>query len=118
LLRRSACHAALCLPARAPGGTARRTGAVVVASQLIVVDVANVFGSRPDGWWRDQVGATRELLDKIARLPLQDQQVILVLEGRARASAAEGGCLRSTPPTTSATIGCLAPRLTSYGRCA
>jgi predicted RNA-binding protein with PIN domain len=27
------------------------------------VDASNVIGSRPDGWWRDRVGATRRLLD-------------------------------------------------------
>jgi predicted ribonuclease YlaK len=62
----------------------------VAASQRVVVDVANLLGSRADGWWCDRVGATRALLDKIGRLPLQDQQMILVLEGQARASAAEG----------------------------
>jgi 8-oxo-dGTP pyrophosphatase MutT (NUDIX family) len=33
----------------------------------VVVDVANVLGSRPDGWWRDRVGATRLLLDALSR---------------------------------------------------
>ena len=27
------------------------------------VDASNVIGSRPDGWWRDRVGATKRLLD-------------------------------------------------------
>ena len=31
----------------------------------LVVDVANVLGSRPDGWWRDRVGATARLLDEL-----------------------------------------------------
>ena len=34
----------------------------------IVVDVANVMGSRPDGWWRDRVGAAVRLHDQIVRL--------------------------------------------------
>ncbi len=29
---------------------------------LIVVDAANVVGSRPDGWWRNRAGAARRLL--------------------------------------------------------
>lgn len=29
----------------------------------LVVDSANVVGSRPDGWWRDRAGATDRLLD-------------------------------------------------------
>ncbi|MDV8001632.1 NUDIX domain-containing protein [Rhodococcus sp. IEGM 1408] len=36
----------------------------------LVVDVANVLGSRPDGWWRDRAGATTRLLDELgAALP-------------------------------------------------
>jgi 8-oxo-dGTP diphosphatase len=34
----------------------------------IIVDVANVMGSRPDGWWRDRAGAARRLRDQLARL--------------------------------------------------
>jgi 8-oxo-dGTP diphosphatase len=34
----------------------------------IVVDVANVMGSRPDGWWRDRAGAAVRLHAQIARL--------------------------------------------------
>lgn len=34
----------------------------------IVVDAANVVGSRPDGWWRDRAGAAGRLLDSIESL--------------------------------------------------
>ncbi|MGY1942935.1 hypothetical protein [Nocardia asiatica] len=57
--------------------------------QLIVVDAANVVGSRPDGWWRDRSGAARRLL---ARMPgLREHlagpaEVVVVLEGAARAA--------------------------------
>ena len=34
----------------------------------IVVDVANVMGSVPDGWWRDRAGAARRLLARGATL--------------------------------------------------
>jgi 8-oxo-dGTP diphosphatase len=40
------------------------------ADPHVVVDVANVVGSRPDGWWRDRRGATQRLLaalDTLAR---------------------------------------------------
>ncbi|MDX2356169.1 NUDIX domain-containing protein [Dietzia sp. PP-33] len=32
----------------------------------LVVDVANVLGSRPDGWWRDRAGATTRLLEELS----------------------------------------------------
>ncbi|WP_280296786.1 NYN domain-containing protein [Nocardia abscessus] len=56
---------------------------------LIVVDAANVVGSRPDGWWRDRSGAARRLLARMSRL--RDQlaeptEVIVVLEGAAKAA--------------------------------
>jgi 8-oxo-dGTP diphosphatase len=35
----------------------------------IIVDGANVVGSRPDGWWRDRAGAAARLRDALAPLP-------------------------------------------------
>jgi 8-oxo-dGTP diphosphatase len=35
---------------------------------VLVVDAANVVGSRPDGWWRDRVGANTRLRDGLAAL--------------------------------------------------
>ena len=35
---------------------------------VIVVDVANVMGSVPDGWWKDRAGAAARLLARIALL--------------------------------------------------
>ncbi len=32
----------------------------------LVVDAANVVGSRPDGWWKDRAGAARRLIDDVA----------------------------------------------------
>lgn len=51
----------------------------------MVVDAANVVGSRPDGWWRDRVGAARRLLVRLAALQeqLTDTDVVVVLEGAA-----------------------------------
>jgi 8-oxo-dGTP diphosphatase len=34
----------------------------------IIVDSANVVGSRPDGWWRDRIGATVRLRDQLSLL--------------------------------------------------
>ncbi|MFY9930362.1 MAG: hypothetical protein WAK82_20390 [Streptosporangiaceae bacterium] len=34
----------------------------------IVIDVANVMGSRPDGWWRDRAGAAVRLYEEVVQL--------------------------------------------------
>ncbi len=71
----------------------------------VVVDAANVMGSRPDGWWRDRAGAAVRLHDDLVRLAEQGVAVpgipgeaqaaeeprtqtgfLLVLEGAARAA--------------------------------
>jgi hypothetical protein len=60
---------------------------------VLVVDAANVVGSRPTGWWRDRPGAAaslwRELVAAVdsGRLP---PPVVVVLEGAARRGVAEG----------------------------
>ena len=64
---------------------------------VLIVDAANVVGSRPDGWWRDRLGAARRLRDALP--PVADGlaglpgplTVVLVVEGRARDLAAEAG---------------------------
>ena len=60
----------------------------------IVVDGANVVGSKPDGWWRDRAGAAERLRDALAvagpgALPDagDDVQLVLVVEGAARGVA-------------------------------
>ncbi|MGW4767019.1 hypothetical protein ACWEO2_03115 [Nocardia sp. NPDC004278] len=55
---------------------------------LIVVDAANVVGSRPDGWWRDRAGAARRLLVRLRTLA-HPAEVVVVLEGAAKAAASE-----------------------------
>jgi hypothetical protein len=60
---------------------------------LIVVDAANVVGSRPDGWWRDRVGAAQRLLTGLTGLTTASPdlvQLVLVLEGAARVAAEPG----------------------------
>ncbi|MFF2084894.1 NYN domain-containing protein [Nocardia sp. NPDC058176] len=58
--------------------------------QLIVVDAANVIGSRPNGWWKDRAGAARRLLADLAglsaRLP-ETTSIAVILEGAAKAGA-------------------------------
>ncbi|WP_336922110.1 hypothetical protein [Aquipuribacter sp. SD81] len=53
---------------------------------MLVVDVANVLGARPDGWWRDRAGATARLLARVAAATADLGDVVAVLEGRARAA--------------------------------
>ncbi|WP_280300028.1 NYN domain-containing protein [Nocardia neocaledoniensis] len=68
------------------------------AQRLIVVDAANVVGSRADGWWKDRAGAARRLLAELAdlatRLP-DSTALAVVLEGAAK-RAVDG-----TEPTAS-----------------
>jgi predicted RNA-binding protein with PIN domain len=48
-----------------------------------VVDGSNVVGSRPDGWWRDRVGAAVRLADRLVALrAASGDEVLLVLDGR------------------------------------
>lgn len=56
----------------------------------LVVDAANVVGSRPDGWWRDRPGAARRLAERLAAAPLPADEIMLVLEGQARRGRPEG----------------------------
>ena len=72
----------------------------------LVVDVANVVGSRPDGWWRDRAGATTRLLTALAAAvrhapsgedvdagavaAVRERRVVVVLEGEASAAARDG----------------------------
>jgi hypothetical protein len=51
---------------------------------VLIVDGANVVGSRPDGWWRDRAGAARRLHEHLLASELPQDEVVLVLEGDAR----------------------------------
>ncbi|QGG96369.1 NYN domain-containing protein [Actinomarinicola tropica] len=60
---------------------------------MLLVDAANVVGSRPDGWWRDRPGAARRLVERLAAAAdagRLDPPIVVVLEGRARAGVDEG----------------------------
>ncbi len=52
---------------------------------MLLIDAANVIGSRPTGWWRDRPAAARELTRRVrlataeGRLP---PPVVVVLEGQ------------------------------------
>ncbi|KOX02918.1 NTP pyrophosphohydrolase [Streptomyces sp. NRRL B-3648] len=65
------------------------------APLLVVVDGANVVGSRPDGWWRDRRGAAERLRDRLASAGLPGHtgpvEIVLVVEGAARGVASVPG---------------------------
>jgi hypothetical protein len=69
---------------------------------VLLADVANVVGSRPDGWWRDRAGATARLLARLAGLagrelpgpdgaPLRATEVVAVVEGQGKAAPVPDG---------------------------
>ncbi len=62
-------------------------------SRMLVVDAANVIGSRPTGWWRDRPGTARRLVEQVRRSVREgrlEPPVVLVFEGQARKGADEG----------------------------
>lgn len=56
----------------------------------LVVDAANVIGSRPDGWWKDRPGAAGRLHAALLEADLEWDHVVVVLEGRARSGVPAG----------------------------
>ena len=65
--------------------------------QVLIVDGANVMGSRPDGWWRDRAGAARRLQEQLLAAVLPYDEIVLILEGKARHGipAGQDGRLRT-----------------------
>ncbi|MGY1804413.1 hypothetical protein ACI78T_14135 [Blastococcus sp. SYSU D00922] len=95
---------------------------------VLLVDAANVVGSRPDGWWRDRAGAAARLLSGLAALPgrsvtgpdggeLVCDDVVAVVEGRARDVPAPDGVTveRAAGSGDDALVAC-ADRLVTEGR--
>lgn len=60
----------------------------------MLVDSANVVGSRADGWWRDRAAAAARLRDELDRLAAGFSEVVLVVEGAARGIGAGGTRVR------------------------
>jgi hypothetical protein len=56
----------------------------------LIVDGANVVGSVPDGWWRDRAGAARRLHERLLVADTAYDEIVLVLEGRAKAGVRAG----------------------------
>ena len=60
---------------------------------VLVIDAANVIGSRPTGWWRDRPGAARRFTEQVRAAVVSGRvgaPVTVVLEGQARAGVEEG----------------------------
>ncbi|MGO9661059.1 MAG: hypothetical protein ACLQVK_07810 [Acidimicrobiales bacterium] len=60
---------------------------------MLLIDAANVIGSRPDGWWRDRPGAARRLVERLRASTVAgrlDAPVVVVVEGVARSGVPEG----------------------------
>lgn len=60
---------------------------------MLLVDAANVVGSRPTGWWRDRPGAARTFVERVRSTSQAGQfsePVVVVLEGAARSGVEEG----------------------------
>ncbi|MGN0062954.1 MAG: NYN domain-containing protein [Nocardioides sp.] len=57
---------------------------------VLVVDGANVVGTRPDGWWKDRAGAARRLHEQLLVADLPHDTVVLVLEGGAKGGVRAG----------------------------
>jgi hypothetical protein len=54
---------------------------------VLLVDAANVIGSRPTGWWRDRAGAARLFVERISAAVASGRvvsPVVVVLEGKFR----------------------------------
>lgn len=50
----------------------------------------NVFGSRPDGWWRDRDGAVRRLARDLASVATGGDRVTVVFDGAELPDLPEG----------------------------
>jgi predicted RNA-binding protein with PIN domain len=59
-------------------------------ARVLVVDGANVVGSRPDGWWKDRAGAAQRLHERLLTAGLSYDEVVLVLEGAAKGGVRAG----------------------------
>ncbi|HEU5454940.1 MAG TPA: hypothetical protein VFU85_04580 [Nocardioides sp.] len=59
-------------------------------TRVLVVDAANVVGSRPDGWWKDRAGAARRLHERLLVADTSYDDVVLVLEGAAKGGVPAG----------------------------
>jgi Uncharacterized BCR, YaiI/YqxD family COG1671 len=60
------------------------------AVRMLVIDAANVIGSRPTGWWRDRSSATRHFTERVRATVTAVRlgaPMTIVVDGRARVGA-------------------------------
>ncbi len=60
---------------------------------VLLIDAANVIGSRPNGWWRDRPGAAGAFVEQVRAAAVAGrfaEPVVVVLEGAARGGVEEG----------------------------
>lgn len=60
---------------------------------MLLIDAANVVGSRPTGWWRDRARAAGQFVDRVRSATGRSglaAPVVIVLEGQARHGVEEG----------------------------
>ena len=57
---------------------------------VLIIDGANVIGSRPDDWWRDRPGAARSLQHMLSTADLPQNDVVIVIEGEAKRGVQAG----------------------------
>ena len=93
----SACGVGTGRPSAADGleidGMGSEAGAGERGATVLVVDAANVVGSRPTGWWKDRAGAARSFVEGLRAAVTAGRlarPVVVVLEGRARGGVAGG----------------------------
>ena len=81
------CCAQFATRVRRPGDLIGQTG------RVLLIDAANVVGSRPTGWWRDRAGAARTFVGQVRAAVSSEriaQPVVVVLEGKAREGVQPG----------------------------
>jgi hypothetical protein len=98
----------------------------------LIVDVANVMGSKPDGWWRDRAAAAARLLARLSPLvgtavplPQRDgerheitiERIVAVVEGQAKRVEAPAGLeVVAAPAVGDDEIVAVTERLAGAGR--
>jgi 8-oxo-dGTP diphosphatase len=79
----------------------------------IIVDSANVVGSRPDGWWRDRPGAAVRLRDELA--PLAERGITELPDAVSRVPADGLTQMRWLPDVVQVVEGAARPAAVSPG---